>query len=113
MQHKLLFEFFTDFLHFPLWWYTKGLLFFIKRLFDLFEEANIILAPGLWIKNIFVPMYGQYDWQGRIVSFFIRLFNFIFRSLALALWAALLFAILTLWVAAPPIIIIMFFRSLI
>jgi hypothetical protein len=32
--------------------------------------GNAQFAPGLWFLNIFVPMFGQYDWQGRSGEFF-------------------------------------------
>lgn len=75
-----------DIVYFPLWWYTTGarraLLWCAARVGD----ANSQLAPGLWLKNIFVPMFGQSDLQGRLMSFFMRLMNVILRSIALLFW---------------------------
>ncbi|PIX12175.1 hypothetical protein COZ73_00770, partial [Candidatus Falkowbacteria bacterium CG_4_8_14_3_um_filter_36_11] len=63
------------------------------------------LALLIWIKNIGRPMYGQYDWQGRIISFFMRLIQIIIRSFFMLFWLALALAILGLWALLPFIVL--------
>ncbi|MBI2990227.1 MAG: hypothetical protein HYY51_03520 [Candidatus Magasanikbacteria bacterium] len=109
---RLAFDVLIDFFRFPVWWFGGGL----KRSFlfclDLFKVANAYLAPGLWLANIFVPMYGQRDIQGRITSFFVRLVNVIFRSLLLFCWALLCLSIFVLWIFILPFVCYMFIISL-
>lgn len=54
------------------------------------------LGIDIWIKNLFKPMYGQRDIAGKIISFFMRAFQIIFRSiifLGFSLFYILLFII--------------------
>jgi hypothetical protein len=67
---SLSFEFLWHIIFFPIWWYSAGTIRAAKSAIRLLAEGNDILVPGLWAKNIFTPMFGQTDWQGRMVSFF-------------------------------------------
>lgn len=88
IYQKLIAEFFLDFLYFPIWWYTKGAIKAFRVYKDALVHVNFRFAPGLWLKNLFTPMYGQRDWEGRLVSIFIRFVNIVFRSLILVFfWA--------------------------
>ena len=109
---RIFFDFLLDFVFFPLWWYTDG----VKQAFlfslQLFKDGNLYLAPGLWLKNIFVPMFGQNDLQGRLVSFFMRLVNFIGRSLALLIWLVICILVFCIWLILPLAVIYMFIQSM-
>ncbi len=100
-----------DVLYFPIWWYTEGarraLLWCVARVAD----ANDQLSPGLWLKNIFVPMFGQTDLQGRLMSFFMRLMNVILRSIALVFWGFGVLWLFVGWIVLPIGIGYMFFVS--
>jgi len=104
---RMVIEFFLDVFYFPVWWYTKG----AKRVFfgcvHMVQDANARMAPGLWLKNIFVPMFGQYDWQGRIVSFLVRLANVIVRGIGLFLWLWVVVLLFFLWVVFPIFVLYM------
>ncbi|MFH1291879.1 MAG: hypothetical protein ABIH87_01645 [bacterium] len=102
---RLLLEAIADLLYFPIWWYGHGSVHAGQWCLGLFMDGNASLAPGLWLKNIFVPMFGQWDWRGRIISFFIRLINIIIRSIMLAVWLVFCMAILTAWLVIPLICI--------
>lgn len=105
-------DFLIDILYFPFWWYTAGakqtLLFFV----DFFRVGNSSLAPGLWLRNIFRPMFGQTDWQGRITSFFIRLVNVIVRAFLLLIWLAITLFMFLLWLVVPMAVVYMLFHTL-
>ena len=91
-------------LYFPLWWYTGGIKYAATSCFNLLSAGNVQLAPGLWLKNIFVPMYGQYDIQGRIISFLMRLFQIIIRGFALFIWLIACFMLFFAWLLIPVVI---------
>ncbi|MFZ5365277.1 MAG: hypothetical protein ACOZBH_03760 [Patescibacteria group bacterium] len=94
-----------DIFYFPVWWYTKGLAKGWRRFSGTLRSANESLGLTIWIKNLFTPMFGQTDWQGRLVSFFMRLFQIIFRSLIFFGWlvfALIIFIIRTLF----PILVV-------
>ena len=90
-----------DILYWPLWWYSKGLVksahFFINEIRN-WEE---LLGVKIWLKNIFTPMYGQYDWEGRIISFFIRIFQIIFRTILLLMWTIFMLILFLAWIIGP------------
>jgi len=102
---RLLLEAVWDIVYFPIWWYTRGLGHATSWCFDLFKSGNSELGPVLWLTNLFTPMYGQYDWQGRIISFFMRLFNVFGRGLALLVWGVFCLALFLLWILMPIIIV--------
>lgn len=91
----------VDFLYWPIWWYSKGLVktsqFAIHQI--ILEEKRIGLL--LWIKNIFKPMYGQYDWQGRIISFFMRIIMIIGKLIQVAIWTLIMMIFFVVYLIAP------------
>ncbi len=108
---RVLLDAILDLLYFPLWWYTGGVVHSIRWCADFFRDGNRTLAPGLWLKNLFVPMFGQYDWQGRIISFFMRSVQLIFRSIALLFWFFICASLFLVWLILPAIICLGFVRS--
>jgi hypothetical protein len=89
-----------------LWWFTGGAKYILIKCFSLLQEGNANLAPGVWLQNIFVPMYGQYDIQGRIISFILRLVQIIARSLALLIWLIFCLALFFCWLILPVVVIL-------
>jgi len=57
-------------------------------------------------------MYGQTDWQGRLMSFFMRLVNIVVRFIGMMLWVVIVFFIFMLWIAFPIFITYMLFMAL-
>jgi len=98
---RVFLQLFLDIAYFPLWWYTHGLGKVIVGLFHQLQDGNHSLAPGLWLRNIFTPMYGQTDIQGRLMSIFMRLVNVIGRSIALFFLLVVLLLFLGLWIVLP------------
>jgi len=94
---RLLFEAFIDAIYFPFWWYTAGAKHAFLWCLSLLQSGNDNFAPGLWLKNIFVPMFGQYDIQGRIISFLMRLAQVVGRTFALFIWFLISFILFLCW----------------
>ena len=109
---RLSIEFLLHIMYFPLWWYSAGLVHAFTQAGAMIAIGNGYLSPGLWLKNIFVPMFGQDDWQGRIMSFFMRFMNVIIRSALLFFWMILVAVIFFIWPALPVVVFGMFWRSL-
>jgi hypothetical protein len=89
----------------PVWWYVGGLKRVLQWMRDQAIRTWYQLAIGLWMRNIMVPMFGQYDWQGRIISFFIRLFQIVVRMIGFVfalLWYTLLVVV---WCAVPLVVL--------
>jgi hypothetical protein len=70
------------------------------------------LAPALWFKNLFVPMYGQHDLQGRFTSFLIRFANGIIRSFLMFLWIWIVAILPIVWIIFPFAVTFLFINSL-
>ena len=94
-----------SFLYWPIWWYSAGLVGVIKFCGQEIIDQQARLGLMIWIKNIFTPMYGQYDIEGRIISFFVRLVSIIARFILLLVWIIIIFLILVVWISLPPLII--------
>ncbi len=102
---KIVVELIYDVAYFPLWWYSRGFFNLLKSLLNFLADKQKSLALVVWLKNIFRPMYGQYDWQGWLISFLVRLAQIIFRSLVMLFWLILCLAVIILWLLLPPFVI--------
>lgn len=94
-----------DFVIWPFWWYTVGLK---DRLIYIGEQAKITwmnLGLNIWLKNIFVPMYGDKSLIGRLISFFARVVVLVFRLLVFVFWMCLVLITLIIWIALPVAVI--------
>jgi hypothetical protein len=96
-------------LGFPVWWYTRGLKKWSRFAWSWFNSYRAILGVGVWVRNIFVPMYGSYDIGGRVVSFFMRLVMIIVRSFGLVGLAMMLIVIMIAYIFLPVLVVLMIF----
>ena len=64
-------------------------------------------------KNIFVPMYAQTGFDGRLTSFIMRVANIIVRSFGLLIWTCIVGIAFCVWLALPLFVVYMLFISLI
>lgn len=102
---QILAELVWDVLYFPLWWYGRGLVNLIMSVMNFLINKQKSLALLVWMKNIFRPMYAQYDWQGLLISFFMRLVQIVFRSLVMLFWLLVTLAVIIFWLAFPVFVI--------
>lgn len=101
-----------DIIFFPLWWYSFGLLRFLNSLKIFLNERWIVIGAGVWLKNIFTPMYGQSDIASRLISFVIRLIQIIVRFFVFLIFVALALMALILWIFLPIAIIYLIWQKL-
>jgi hypothetical protein len=87
---------------FPVWWYTKGLSLVISKVVAALRYRYQEYSFRIWIKNFFVPMYGQHDLTGRFVSVFMRFVVLVGRSVAIVGEALFYVVLLVFWLLAPP-----------
>ena len=90
-----------DVFRFPLWWYTSGMLMMFRWFVHAMRAREERTGFLLWARNLFVPMYGQRDWQGKAISFFFRFIFLFFRFLAMFCWALVYVLIVLLYVLWP------------
>lgn len=92
-------------LYFPVWWYTAGAYRVFRWCWRRLSGAAGAFGIGIWLKNLFTPMYGQRDIASRIISFFMRLVTIVFYAVILAVYAVLLAILAILWIAVPAFIV--------
>jgi hypothetical protein len=102
----IFFEILGDILRFPVWWFTKGIKkFFLNFVKDL-NNTKESLGIGIWVKNLFKPMFGVSDWQGKIISFLVRIVQIVARSIYFVFYTIFRFLIFVIWVCLPILIIL-------
>ncbi|HTK04500.1 MAG TPA: hypothetical protein VL500_02860 [Candidatus Eisenbacteria bacterium] len=93
-----------SFLYFPVWWYTAGALrtgrFCVRTVRGKAAQFGI----AVWLRNLFTPMYGLRDWQGRIISFFMRLLIVTWYSIVLFVLSVLMLLCFLAWLAFPLLV---------
>lgn len=98
--------------YFPLWWYSRGLLNAGRWCLEKVKAGNRRLGITIWLANLFVPMYGQRDYAGRIISFFIRIVQIIFRLILFFIWLIIILALFLFWLILPIFVIYQIFAQL-
>ncbi|NQV90575.1 hypothetical protein HQ487_04190 [Candidatus Uhrbacteria bacterium] len=101
-----------ELIRFPLWWYSAGLLQTSKKLLHSVSGSVRYFGVDVWSKNLFVPMYGETSITGRVISFLVRFFVLIARSLGVMLWMAIACVLGLLYVLALPVAVIGFVTHL-
>lgn len=70
-----------------------------------FKNGAKVIGLNVWLTNLFRPMFGVRDWQGRIISFFMRLVQIIFRSIATLIWVVIMLAVFIIYLLLPVFIV--------
>ena len=98
-------------LYFPVWWYTKGTTKFFNYIIN--DISNF--AKGLNISTLFKyllrPMYGYNDFWSRVISFLVRIVQFIVLLFITIIWSIILFVLFLLWLVVPVFILYNFLLS--
>lgn len=94
-------EFAVSVVRFPIWWYSTGFRRIATSAANALRYRSEEFAFGLWMKNLFVPMYGQVDITGKIISVFMRIVVMIGRGIAFCIEVALYTFGLFLWLLTP------------
>lgn len=105
----LVFEFVFDLVRFPWWWYSGGLKTVVAKCWRSFSATRARVSLGIFVRYLFKPMYQDYTWQGRLISFFMRLVLLLFKLLRLALSAIWYFILVVIWLLLFPFSLIMIF----
>ncbi len=95
-----------DVFRFPIWWYTDGLVMMWNKTFGAVMRWQYRLGIGIWLKNWFKPMYAQYDWQGRILSFFFRTLTIIWKSIIFLVGFVFIILIFLVYLLLPFVAIL-------
>ena len=94
-----------EIIYFPLWWYSSGVyrtgVFCVRHI----QKQWINMGLSIHLKFLFKPMYAQKDFAGRVISFFARFIQLIFKLVAFLVSILLFLIVFLLWIALPMIII--------
>jgi hypothetical protein len=97
----------------PVFWYTRGAFDAFKYCARLIVRRWKSLALGVWIVNIFVPMYGQHDIAGSLISFFMRVIQIIVRGAVMIVWTILVAVMFVAYLLLPVLATFELLRQLI
>ncbi len=101
MQPAIFKDVLLDIVMFPVWWYSRGLLLMLAWSKNTIFGYAKYFAIAVWIKNIFVPMFGQHDWQSRLISVFMRSVQIVGRTIALMIMSVGVALALLIYLVAP------------
>lgn len=105
---KLLFRDFVGSLFwFPIWWYTTGIMRVVAGSFRTLVFRWREYGLQIWLRNFFVPMYGEYDITGRLVSVLVRFAVLIARLVAIVAEALFYVIISIAWIVAPVLFLVL------
>ncbi|MEI6511439.1 MAG: hypothetical protein WCO25_05380 [Candidatus Uhrbacteria bacterium] len=99
-------ELFDGIVSLPAWWYTRGLAIMTAWFQKFVRDASERFSLGVWVRNLFVPMYGDTEWSGRAISFGVRFAMIFVRGGAVAVWSSAAFVGLAVYVLALPMAIL-------
>ncbi len=105
-------EIIWEIIFFPIWWYNQGLKRVILYVWNSLKNSSRILALPIMFKNLFKPMFGQYDREGRLISFLMRIILTISRVLVFLVLLFLNIIILLIWILLPVVVIWLYIANL-
>lgn len=97
------FETIVDLVYWPFWWYSFGLQRVGQWAHTALKDANDAVGFTLWLKAMGEPMYGQHDWQGRLISFWFRVIILVFRFGVMVLWIGCIVGVVGGYVLLLPV----------
>lgn len=90
---------------FPIWWYTVGFMTVLSWAASSIGEMSQMFGLGVWVRNLFVPMYGDTSIIGRLISFGIRLVMIAVRGAVVACWSVIVFVCVGVYLALLPAVV--------
>jgi len=100
-----------DLLYWPVWWYSAGLFSFIRKRLVALKDFEEDIGLTVWVINWGKPMYGQYDFAGRLISIIVRTAGIIFKALQVMLFFILELILIVGWVVLPVVVVWQLIRS--
>ncbi len=95
-----------EILYFPIWWYSRGLAVVAGFSWQRIKNMEARLGVKVWVVNIFRPMFGQRDIAGVLISFFMRIFQIIIRSIVLVFYILIMILVPLVWLVLPLLVLL-------
>lgn len=102
-----------EFVLFPVWWYTRGLRLFLGSTMVRTMWGYQVSAVGVWMRNLFVPMYGDASVAGRVISFGLRVVMILVRGLGFLFWLVLQVIGVVVYMGILPASVLLFLYAVI
>lgn len=99
-------------LFWPVWWYSRGLSETSLWLLNSIRGSVRFFGVDVWVKNWFVPMYGDDSIAGSLISIGVRSVVILVRGLGVVAWFMAAVLLFFLYVFAFPLALFGFFGSL-
>ncbi|MBT6691183.1 hypothetical protein HOB10_02545 [Candidatus Parcubacteria bacterium] len=93
-----------EILYFPIWWYAQGLKRTTLWMWNSIVGSARNLALPLMFKNLFKPMFGQTDRQGRAISFVMRIILTLSRLIVFIVLLVFNLLVLIFWIVLPVVV---------
>jgi hypothetical protein len=103
----LLLDVTTSVVTFPLWWYGDGLTSVIRWSGRSLRYRWRSYAFDVWLRSMFVPMYGQADLFGRAISVVMRFVVLAWRLVGYGIEALLHGLLIVAWTAWPILLFLL------
>ena len=108
---QLILEFLLDVIRFPYWWYSGGFKLVFNFCRQGFRAVAWRVSLGLFARYLFTPMYGDYTYSGRLLSFVVRLVLLLTKSVRLVLAFLWYLSLLVVWCLLLPLTLLMLIAS--
>ncbi|MDO8429589.1 MAG: ATP-dependent Clp protease ATP-binding subunit [Candidatus Daviesbacteria bacterium] len=92
-----------------LFWYPEALLVFLRSFRNSILTLEEDLAAGLMLRLLFVPLFHDSSFVGRILSLGFRSFRIILGVLAAMVVTVIFLALFLIWVLTPPVTVLSIF----
>jgi hypothetical protein len=90
-----------EIIYFPFWWYTRGLVLIAAFCGRFLSHQEKSLAIALRLKNLGRPLYEGQGFFWILASFWVRIFQIIWRSLIMLFWIIGILIFLYFWIMLP------------
>lgn len=100
-------------LFWPVWWYARGLSQTSLWIMNSVRESVKFFGLDVWVKNLFVPMYGDESIAGKLMSFGVRSVVVLVRGMGVVLWFVISVLLFFFYVLVFPLVLLGFFSHLI
>ncbi|MGC9611039.1 MAG: hypothetical protein ABSE68_02355 [Minisyncoccia bacterium] len=104
-------RFFYRILEFLRHWYVKSAKIYSNFVLERLESIDRVLAWRVNFKYLFQPLYGDYSFLGRVLSFFIRIPKLIGTSLIYLVIFAVAVFIYLVWILFPLAVVAVVFTN--
>jgi hypothetical protein len=95
------------------WWYSRGLSETSLWLLNSVRGSVKFFGVDVWVKNWFVPMYGDDSIAGSLISFGVRTAVILVRGLGVVVWFVIAALLFFAYLIVFPLTLLGFFMSLI